>query len=162
MFCFQVKGLTAEHGRFTNPNQAHPPPSSPHHETPVSRRQQHQQRSSMSSLDSFAKSVKRETDMIMHSSPASLTSYPSYLPHYMPQMNFEPPRKRHQKSPFLEQESPRGSVLRDGSKAGISSPSPVGKGGYGAGSGRPSSGSSIAPTEADTQQMERNSPQQSK
>lgn len=159
----QVKGLTAEHGRFNQPSsQTHPPPSSPHHEPPVTRRQSHQQRSSLASLDSYAKSVKRETDMIMHSSPASLSSYPSYMPPYLPQMNFEPPRKRHLKSPFQEQDSPRGSVLRDGSKAGLSSPSPVGKGGYGAGSNRPSSVSSNAPTEADTQQMERNSPQQSK
>lgn len=160
----QVKGLTAEHGRFNQPsNPTHPPPSSPHHEPPVTRRQSHQQRGGMSSLDSFAKSVKRETDMIMHSSPASLSSYPSYLPHYLPQIsNYEPQRKRHMKSPFQDQESPRGSVLRDGSKAGISSPSPIGKNSYGAGSNRPSSVSSNAPTEADTQQIERHSPQQSK
>lgn len=169
----QVKGLTAEHNRFTNPSSssstnvpsAHPPPSSPqcHDVSPMSRRQSHQTRGNMSSLDSYAKSVKRETDMIMHSSPASLTSYQPYLTPYLPQMNFEPPRKRHQKSPFMDQDSsPRGSVLRDGSKGmGLNSPSPVGgKSGYGG--GRPSSVSSNAPTEADTQQMERNSPQQSK
>lgn len=62
----------------------------------------------------------------------------------------------------MDQEaSSRGSVLRDGSKATVSSQSPVGSK-YAASVGRPSSGSSIAPTEADTQQMERNSPQQSK
>lgn len=170
----QVKGLTAEHGRFnTNPNQSHQPPNSPLHEPPVTRtRQQHQpqqqqqQRNSLSLNEVFAKNVKRETDMILHSTPSALASYASqYLPPYMPQLNYpEHPRKRPLKSPYSEQESPRGSVLREGSKGTpVSSQSPVGGKSYGGSAGRPaSSASSVAPTEADTQQMERNSPQSTK
>lgn len=176
-----MKGLTAEHGRFnsnSNPNQSHQSTSSPHHEpvVPVTRRQSqlttaqtHTQRNPM---DSFvAKSIKRETDMILHSTPTALANYaPQYMPPFMPQLNYpEHPRKRSLKSPYADQESSRGSVLRDGSKGTpVSSQSPVSagkRGGYGDGasSGRPaSSASSAAPTEADTQQMERNSPQQSK
>lgn len=180
-----MKGLTAEHGRFnsnSNPNQSHQSPSSPHHEpvAPVTRRQSQlasaQPHTQRSPLDSFvAKSIKRETDMILHSTPSALASYaPQYMPPFLPQLNYpEHPRKRSLKSPYLDQESSRGSVLRDGSKGTpVSSQSPVGgkrgSSGYGDGSaagstGRPaSSASSVAPTEADTQQMERNSPQQSK
>lgn len=174
-----MKGLTAEHSRFnsnSNPNQSHQVTNIPHHEpvVPVTRRQsqltsaQTQQRNPM---DSFvAKSIKRETDMILHSSPTSLANYvPQYMPPFMPHNFPEHPRKRSLKSPYADQESSRGSVLRDGSKGTqVSSQSPVSggkRGGYGDGgsSGRPaSSASSAAPTEADTQQMERNSPQQSK
>lgn len=177
---FQVKGLTAEHSRFTsnsNPNQPHPLTNIPHHDSavPVTRRQSqissaqtHTQRNPM---DSFvAKNIKRETDMILHSSPTALANYvPQYMPSFMPHNFPEHPRKRSLKSPYADQESSRGSVLRDGSKGTpVSSQSPVSggkRGGYGDGgsSGRPaSSASSVAPTEADTQQMERNSPQQSK
>lgn len=77
------------------------------------------------------------------------------------QIPYEPPRKRHLKSPYSLEQETRGSVLRDGSKTSTGSASPIGKsaGGY-----RPaSSGSSAAPTEADTlHSTERDSPQQSK
>ncbi|XP_063699619.1 zinc finger protein chinmo [Culicoides brevitarsis] len=174
----QVKGLTAEHGRFnSNANAPHPSTNSPLHDpvVPITRRNQSQLASAQthsqrSPMDSFvAKSIKRETDMILHSSPSALANYaPNYMPSFMPHNFPEHPRKRSLKSPYGEQESPRGSVLRDGSKGTpVSSQSPVsgnGKRGYGdsGSSGRPaSSASSVAPTEADTQQMERNSPQQS-
>lgn len=97
----------------------------------------------------------------MQSATSNLGSYSSYLhpQPYMP-IPYEPPRKRHLKSPYSLEQETRGSVLRDGSKTSTGSASPIGKStGY-----RPaSSGSSAAPTEADTlHSTERDSPQQSK
>jgi hypothetical protein len=103
-------------------------------------------------------SIKRETDMILKSSSV----IPGFSPYLTPQYNPLPyeahpqQRKRHLQSLYTEQEA-RGSVLRDGSKASTGSASPISK------SYRPaSSGSSVAPTEADTLQADRDSPQQSK
>lgn len=150
----QVKGLTTEHGRFPNSNLPH---DSPPMESPTNRRQP--RNNLPTGLDAITRnSIKRDTDLIMQSATTNLASYSSYLypqPH-MSIPSFEPARKRHLKSPYMEQEN-RGSVLRDG-KASTGSASPIGKTpGY-----RPaSSGSSAAPTEADTLQVERDSPQQS-
>lgn len=153
-----MKGLTTEHGRcatnntnFPQDNNSLPP------DAPPARRQ----RNSFAHLDPITKSdIKRETDMIM---AGAVTTFPhTYLnpqPYHMPSP-YEPARKR--KNPYtnLDQQETRGSVLRDGSKTSVGSPSPVGKS---ANYNRPtSSGSSAAPTEADTMQAERDSPQQSK
>jgi hypothetical protein len=105
-------------------------------------------------------SIKRETDMILKSSAAMPGFSPYLTPQYNLPIQYEPhpqQRKRsHLHSPYSEQEA-RGSVLRDGSKASTGSASPISK------SYRPaSSGSSVAPTEADTLQADRDSPQQSK
>lgn len=53
--------------------------------------------------------------------------FSSYLPYMQRPLNFDPPRKRHLRSPFTEQEH-RDSVLRDGSKASTGSISPITKG----------------------------------
>jgi hypothetical protein len=110
-------------------------------------------------MDAITKSsIKRDTDLIMQSATTNFQNYLHPQP-YM-QVPYEHSRKRQMKSPYsLEQE--RGSVLRDGSKTSpIGSASPIGKT---TGQYRPaSSGSSVAPTEADTMQPERDSPQQSK
>lgn len=87
-------------------------------------------------------------------------SFSSYLqPSYLPQP-YESSRKRSMRSPFYEphqEATARGSVLRDG-KASIGNDSPV----SGSKNYRPSSsGSSAAPTEADTAHTDRDSPQQS-
>lgn len=152
-FLLQVKGLTTEHGRCTT-NTTFPHETSPV-ELPARR-----QRNSFANLDPITKSgIKRETDLIMQS---AVQTFPHNYLHPQPYMPspYEPARKRHMKNPYtnLDQQETRGSVLRDGSKTSTGSPSPVGKAGY-----RPaSSGSSVAPTEADTMQTERDSPQQSK
>lgn len=150
----QVKGLTTEHGRCTTNT------TFPHENAPVelpARRQ----RNSFAHLDPITKSgIKRETDLIMQS---AVQTFPHNYLHPQPYMPspYEPARKRSMKNLYtnLDQQETRGSVLRDGSKAASTgSPSPIGKSGY-----RPaSSGSSVAPTEADTMQTERDSPQQSK
>lgn len=153
-----MKGLTTEHGRCATNNTNFPqdtnntlPPD------PPSRRQ----RNSFANLDPITKSdIKRETDMIM---AGAVTTFPhNYLnpqPYHMPSP-YEPARKRKNPYTTLDQETTRGSVLRDGSKTSVGSPSPVGKS---SNYNRPtSSGSSAAPTEADTMHTERDSPQQSK
>lgn len=87
-------------------------------------------------------------------------NYLNPQPYHMPSP-YEPARKRKNLYTNLDQQETRGSVLRDGSKTSVGSPSPVGK--SSANYNRPtSSGSSAAPTEADTMQTERDSPQQSK
>lgn len=144
--------MTTEHGRIANQNQAQQDGPL---ESPPTRR--NQRNSLSSSLENLARTnIKRENDMIMHSTGAAL-GYPSYLtPTYL-HTPYEPQRKRGLRSPYSEQET-RGSVLRDGSKASIRSASPIGNKSY-----RPaSSGSSVAPTEADTLQADRDSPQQSR
>jgi hypothetical protein len=149
-----VKGLTTEHGRCTTNST-----SFPHESSPVEMPQR-RQRNSFSNLDPITKSgIKRETDLIMQS---AVQTFPHNYLHPQPYMAspYEPARKRHLKNPYtnLDQQETRGSVLRDGSKTSVGSPSPIGKP-Y----NRPaSSGSSVAPTEADTMQTERDSPQQSK
>jgi hypothetical protein len=146
-FFSKVKGLTTEHGRCTT-NAAFPHENSPV-ELPARR-----QRNSFANLDPITKSgIKRETDLIMQS---AVQTFPHNYLHPQPYMPspYEPARKRHLKNPYtnIDQQETRGSVLRDGSKAASTgSPSPIGKG-Y----NRP------APTEADTMQTERDSPQQSK
>lgn len=150
----QVKGLTTEHGRCTTNS------TFPHENAPVELPPR-RQRNSFANLDPITKSgIKRETDLIMQS---AVQTFPHSYLHPQPYMPspYEPARKRHMKNLYttLDQQETRGSVLRDGSKAASTgSPSPIGKSGY-----RPaSSGSSVAPTEADTMQTERDSPQQSK
>jgi hypothetical protein len=149
-----VKGLTTEHGRCTTNT------TFPHETSPVETMPPRRQRNSFANLDPITKSgIKRETDLIMQS---AVQTFPHNYLHPTPYMPspYEPARKRHMKNPYtnLDQQETRGSVLRDGSKTSTGSPSPIGKGGY-----RPaSSGSSVAPTEADTMQTERDSPQQSK
>ncbi|CAO1301950.1 unnamed protein product [Diamesa serratosioi] len=149
----QVKGLTTEHGRCANSSLPH---ESPPIELPTAVRRQ--RNNFAAGMDAITKSsIKRDTDLIMQSATTNFQNYLHPQP-YM-QVPYEHSRKRQMKSPYsLEQE--RGSVLRDGSKTSpIGSASPIGKTtGY-----RPaSSGSSVAPTEADTMQPERDSPQQSK
>ena len=148
-----MKGLTTEHGRCTTNSTF---PDNAPVELPARR-----QRNSFSNLDPLTKSgIKRETDLIMQS---AVTTFPHNYLHPQPFMPspYEPARKRHMKNLYtnLDQQETRGSVLRDGSKAASTgSPSPIGKSGY-----RPaSSGSSVAPTDADTMQSERDSPQQAK
>lgn len=148
-----MKGLTTEHGRCTT-NTNFPPENQMPVDLPTTRRI----RTSFQNLDPITKSgIKRETDMIM---AGAVTSFPNYLnpQPYMPSP-YEPARKRKNPYTSLDQQETRGSVLRDGSKTSVGSPSPVGK----SANYRPtSSGSSAAPTEADTMQTERDSPQQSK
>lgn len=145
--------MTTEHGRCTT-NSTFP------HESPPVELPARRQRNSFANLDPITKSgIKRETDLIMQS---AVQTFPHNYLHPQPYMPspYEPARKRHMKNPYtnLDQQETRGSVLRDGSKTSTGSPSPIGKTGY-----RPaSSGSSVAPTEADTMQTERDSPQQSK
>jgi hypothetical protein len=151
-----VKGLTTEHGRCTTNSTPYP------HENPPVELPTRRVRNSFSNLDPITKSgIKRETDLIMQGAISNFTGSNYMHPNaYIPNP-FEPARKRHMKSSYtnLEQETTRGSVLRDGSKASVGSPSPVGKNLY----NRPeSSGSSATHTEADTMQTERDSPQQSK
>lgn len=152
-----MKGLTTEHGRCTT-NTNFPPESTLPADAAPSRRL----RTSFQNLDPITKSgIKRETDMIMAGAVASFPhTYLNPQP-YMPSPYEPAPRKR--KTPYTNldlQETTRGSVLRDGSKTtSVGSPSPIGK----SANYRPnSSGSSAAPTEADTMQTERDSPQQSK
>lgn len=100
--------------------------------------------------------LKQECDSIMHPSSSTLGGIPPYMPQMYRPISFEPPRKRALRSPYAEQEI-RGSVLRDGSKNSSDSASPNSK------PYRPlSSASSTAPTEADTMQSERASPESSR
>ncbi|XP_055386537.1 zinc finger protein chinmo isoform X2 [Condylostylus longicornis] len=174
----QVKGLSTEHGRLAAAqSQSHESPI----ESPTNRR--HNSRNSLSSqggnegsnisgiggvgsgasgvsgnsgVGGVGGSLKQECDSLMHPSSSSLGGIPSYLPSIYRPLTYDPPRKRHFRSPFPEQET-RGSVLRDGSKGSSESASPLNK------SYRPSSSaSSTAPTEADTMQSERASPQSSR
>lgn len=159
----QVKGLTTEHGRFASANATQP---QPFHETPnnlPSPAARRQQRNSLSaSQESINRAVKSESLAGSGggggggSTPTA--NFSSYLqPSYLPQP-YETSRKRSIRSPFFEhQEATRGSVLRDG-KASVGNDSPV----SGSKNYRPSSsGSSAAPTEADTVHTDRDSPQQS-
>ncbi|XP_055916277.1 zinc finger protein chinmo isoform X4 [Eupeodes corollae] len=99
--------------------------------------------------------LKQECDSLMHPSNSTL-GIPPYMPQMYRPISFEPPRKRALRSPYAEQEI-RGSVLRDGSKNSSDSASPNSK------PYRPlSSASSTAPTEADTMQSERASPESSR
>lgn len=161
----QVKGLTTEHGRFASANATQPQPS--FHETPnnlPSPAARRQQRNSLSaSLESINRAVK--TESLAGSGGGggggggtTTSNFSSYLqPSYLPQP-YEASRKRSIRSPYFEQqEATRGSVLRDG-KASVGNDSPV----SGSKNYRPSSsGSSAAPTEADTLHTDRDSPQQS-
>lgn len=100
--------------------------------------------------------LKQECDSLMHPSSSTLGGIPPYMPQMYRPISFEPPRKRALRSPYAEQEI-RGSVLRDGSKNSSDSASPNSK------PYRPlSSASSTAPTEADTMQSERASPESSR
>lgn len=152
----QVKGLTTEHGRCTtNPTNNYP------HENPPVDLPPRRSRQSFANLDPITKSgIKRETDLIMQGAITNFTgSNFAMHPNAYIHNAYEPSRKRHMKTPYtnLDQQETRGSVLRDGSKASVGSPSPIGKNLY-----RPeSSGSSATHTEADTLQTERDSPQQS-
>lgn len=187
----QVKGLTTEHGRFASANAASQSqqPSSFHEAasnnlpSPASRRAQ---RNSLSaSLESINRVVKNEqinsggngnsagidrgggTGVGGGGGPdegrrggSTTPSFSSYLQQsYLPQP-YEASRKRSMRSPFYEphqEATARGSVLRDG-KASTGNDSPV----SGSKNYRPSSsGSSAAPTEADTAHTDRDSPQQS-
>ncbi|XP_055635355.1 zinc finger protein chinmo isoform X2 [Toxorhynchites rutilus septentrionalis] len=163
----QVKGLTTEHGRFASANATQPQPS--FNETPInlpSPAARRQQRNSLSaSLESINRSVKSEPQAGNGGTGGgggggnATPMFSAYLqPTYMPQPYEANSRKRSIRSPFYEhQEATRGSVLRDG-KASVGNDSPV----SGSKNYRPSSsGSSAAPTEADTAHTDRDSPQQS-
>lgn len=128
----QVKGLSTEHGRLAAAqSQSHENQLN----TSLNRRQP---RNSMSSAGNSTpstpvhtglSSLKQECDSIMHPSSSGLGNFSPYLPTmYRPPMQFDPPRKRHIRSPFSEQEISRQSVLRDGSKGSAESASPVSKG----------------------------------
>lgn len=149
-----MKGLTTEHGRCTTNTNFPQENSLPTDAPPTSRRL----RTSFQNLDPITKSgIKRETDMIM---AGAVTSFPhTYLnpTPYMPSP-YEPARKRKNLYTNLDQQETRGSVLRDGSKTSVGSPSPIGK----SANYRPTSSGSSAAPEADTMQTERDSPQQSK
>lgn len=152
-----MKGLTTEHGRCATNNSNFPQENALPADAPTPRRQ----RNSFAHLDPITKSdIKRETDMIM---AGAVTTFPhNYLnpqPYHMPSP-YEPARKRKNLYTSLDQqETTRGSVLRDGSKTSVGSPSPIGKS---ASYNRPTSSGSSAAPEADTMQTERDSPQQSK
>ncbi|CAD7079148.1 unnamed protein product [Hermetia illucens] len=164
----QVKGLSTEHGRLAAAqSQSHEQSQQHMDSTQLSGRRQ--QRNSLSGTTSGGNSgsgnssahlglssLKQECDSLMHPSSSALGGMPPYLPPIYRPLSFDPPRKRHLRSPFSEQET-RGSVLRDGSKGSAESASPINK------PYRPSSSaSSSAPTEADTMQTERASPQSSR
>ncbi|KAG4070846.1 hypothetical protein HA402_011072 [Bradysia odoriphaga] len=154
----QVKGLSTEHGRLAAAqSQSHETQL----DTSLNRRQQRNSLSGGSTpstpVHTAHTSLKQECDSIMHPSSSSLGGFSPYLPPMYRPITFDAARKRHLRSPFTEQEISRQSVLRDGSKGSAESASPVSKG-Y-----RPaSSASSTAPTEADTMQTERASPQSSR
>lgn len=63
-----------------------------------------------------------------HSKFVGIGGFPTYIPHIYRPHNFDPPRKRHLRSPFTAEQEARDSVLRDGSKANSGSVSPVLKG----------------------------------
>lgn len=126
----QVKGLSTEHGRLAAAQ-------SQSHETQMdtSTQNRRQQRNSMSGgstpstpVHTGLNSLKQECDSIMHPSSSGLGGFSPYLPTMYRPLPFDPPRKRHLRSPFTEQEISRQSVLRDGSKGSAESPSPVSKG----------------------------------
>ncbi|XP_021701430.1 zinc finger protein chinmo isoform X1 [Aedes aegypti] len=170
----QVKGLTTEHGRFASANATQSQQPAFHESnnlpSPASRRQQR------NSLSASLESINRIGGIVKNeplpgggggggggggaggggSGGATTPNFSSYLPPtYMP-TPYESSRKRSIRSPFYE-EATRGSVLRDG-KASVGNDSPV----SGSKNYRPSSsGSSAAPTEADTAHTDRDSPQQS-
>lgn len=178
----QVKGLSTEHGRLAAAQaqqHEHPPP-----ESPSGRRNNRNSISgnggnngggvggnggsgggggssggnnNSSSGGPLGMGIlKQECDSLMHPSSSTLGGIPPYMPQMYRPMSFEPPRKRALRSPYAEQEI-RGSVLRDGSKNSSDSASPNSK------PYRPlSSASSTAPTEADTMQSERASPESSR
>lgn len=167
----QVKGLTTEHGRFASTN-ATPAQQAAFHESnnlpsPAARRQQ---RNSLSaSLESINR-IGGKNESLQgsgggggggggNSGGTTTPNFSSYLqPTYMPQPYETTNRKRSMRSPFYE-EATRGSVLRDGKATGVGNDSPV----SGSKNYRPSSsGSSAAPTEADTLHTDRDSPHQSK
>lgn len=96
-------------------------------------------------------SLKQECDSLMNPNSSGLSGFAPYLPQMYRPLSFDAPRKRHLRSPFDPET--RQSVLRDGSKGSAENASPVNR-------RRPtSSASSTAPTEADTPQTERASPQ---
>lgn len=172
MFYFQqVKGLTTEHGRFASANATQSQQPAFHESnnlpSPASRRQQR------NSLSASLESINRIGGGIVKNEPlpgsgggggaggggsgATTPNFASYLPPTYIPPSYETSRKRSIRSPFYE-EATRGSVLRDG-KASVGNDSPV----SGSKNYRPSSsGSSAAPTEADTAHTDRDSPQQSK
>lgn len=136
----QVKGLSTEHGRLAAAqSQSHENQLN----SSVSRRQQ---RNSVSGggggngggggggsapptpVHTGLNSLKQECDSIMHPSSSGLGSFSPYLPPMYRPLPYDPPRKRHLRSPFSEQEISRQSVLRDGSKGSAESASPVSKG----------------------------------
>ncbi|XP_031624557.1 zinc finger protein chinmo isoform X2 [Contarinia nasturtii] len=135
----QVKGLSTEHGRLAA-------------EQSQEQERRHQRNSTSATSPSALplNTLKQECDSLMNPSSSGLSG--GFAP-YIPQMYrpFDATRKRGQRSPFSEPE--RQSVLRDGSRGSAEN----------AGSNkrnRPSSSaSSTAPTEADTLQNERASPQ---
>lgn len=125
----QVKGLSTEHGRLAAAQ------SQSHENQLDSSLNRRQQRNSMSGgstpstpVHTGHTSMKQECDSIMHPSSSNLTGFSPYLPQMYRPLQFDPPRKRHLRSPFTEQEISRQSVLRDGSKGSAESPSPVSKG----------------------------------
>ncbi|XP_065088395.1 zinc finger protein chinmo isoform X4 [Ochlerotatus camptorhynchus] len=166
----QVKGLTTEHGRFASANATQSQQPAFHESnnlpSPAARRQQ---RNSLSaSLESINRIGGKNESLAGSggggggagggSGGTTTPNFSSYLPPtYMPQPYETTNRKRSIRSPFYE-ETTRGSVLRDGKATGVGNDSPV----SGSKNYRPSSsGSSAAPTEADTVHTDRDSPHQS-
>lgn len=140
-----MKGLSTEHGRLAAAqSQSHESQI----DSPLGRRQQRNSLSgssgnggggnlvnslsgsgntSSSSGHLGLSSLKQECDSLMHPSSSSLGGISPYLPPMYRPLTFDPPRKRHLRSPYTEQET-RGSVLRDGSKGGSTeSASPINK-----------------------------------
>lgn len=144
----QVKGLSTEHGRLAAAQ-------SQSHDAQLDINRRHQRNNSSGTSPSAnvpLNSLKQECDSLMNPSSSGLSGFTPYMPHmYNRPLTFDAPRKRHLRSSF-DQET-RQSVLRDGSKGSAENASPVNR-------RRPtSSASSTAPTEADTPQTERASPQ---
>lgn len=139
--------MSTEHGRLAAAQ-------SQSHDAQVDINRRHQRINSSGTSPSAnvpLNSLKQECDSLMNPSSSGLSGFAPYLPQMYRPLTFDAPRKRHLRSPF-DQET-RQSVLRDGSKGSAENASPVNK-------RRPtSSASSTAPTEADTPQTERASPQ---
>jgi len=134
----QVKGLSTEHGRLAAAqSQSH------------EQDRRHQRNSGDGALP--LNTLKQECDSLMNPSSSGMAGFTPYLPQmYRP---YDASRKRNQRSPFSEQD--RQSVLRDGSRGSAENATTK--------RNRPSSSaSSTAPTEADTMQTERASPQSSR
>lgn len=127
----QVKGLSTEHGRLAAAQSQQNVQSNDN--APSGRRHfKNMPDASPSGSTSGGNainmnSLKQECDSIMNPSSSGLGGFSPYISQMYRPMNFDPPRKRQQRSPFTEQEHSRQSVLRDGSKGSAESASPTNK-----------------------------------